>query len=165
MKRNRHYWTDVEKTALPAARSFSDLAAIALTVLERMPQPISQVCGPISTGGLGSIEKNIAVFDTTIDNLIQRGIMVFDQMPFEEHIFRIIENQRGTRQSSMLLEEFYRPIFESRHVSRLYFIHGWESSEGASWEHVLGQQLGMEIVYLPHLAHLAKGERNVQTTR
>lgn len=156
MKRNGHFWTDENKAALITARSFIDLSSVALAILARMPKPVAQVCGPISTGGLGSIEKNLVAFDATIDHLMQQGISVFDQMPFEDHIFRIVENKWGTRQNNMLLEEFYRPIFESHHVSRLYFIHGWESSEGANWEHKLGQQLGMEISYLPHLVHVSK---------
>jgi hypothetical protein len=148
MKRNGQFWTEVEHHNIKLAQTFSELVPVALAVLERMPKPIAQVCGPISTGGLGSIEKNLAVFDTTIDHLMQQGVVVFDQMPFEEHIFRIVENKWGTRQNNMLLEEFYRPIFVSRHVSRLYFIHDWQSSEGANWEHALGQRLGIEIMYL-----------------
>lgn len=148
MKRNGQFWTEAERDAIKQAQAFAELVPAALAVLERMPKPVSQVCGPISTGGLGSIEKNLAVFDAAIDRLIKQGIVVFDQMPFEEHFSRILNSQQGTRQNNMLLEEFYRPIFESRHVSRLHFIHGWQSSEGADWEHQLGQQLGMEIVYL-----------------
>lgn len=147
MTRNGQYWTAQDKAALPAATSFSNLAVIALSVLSRMPQPVSQVCGPISTGGLGSVEKNLAVFDTAIDRLIKQGIVVFDQMPFEVHFFRIMENGQATRQNNTLLNEFYLPIFESGHVSRLYFIPGWESSKGANWEHQQAQRLGLEIVY------------------
>lgn len=148
MKRNGQYWTHDDEAALPAARSFTELAVVALRVVARMPKPIAQVCGPISTGGLGNIAKNFGVFDATIGHLIQQGITVFDQIPFEEHIFRIIENRWGTRQNNQLLEEFYLPIFSSGHVARLYFIHGWDTSTGAVWEHQQAQQRGLEIIYL-----------------
>lgn len=147
MKRNGQYWTNQDKAALPAATSFSDLAVIAVSVLSRMPPPISQVCGPISTGGLGSLEKNLAVFDAAIDRLIKQGIVIFDQMPFEDHMFRIMEDGWGTRQNNALLTDFYLPIFESGRIARLYFISGWESSKGANWEHQQAQRLGLEIVY------------------
>jgi hypothetical protein len=155
MKRNGHYWTEEDKIALKAAQFFPDLAGIALRVLARMPKPIAHVCGPISTGGVGSIKGNLAVFDATIDYLIAQGINVFDQVPFEVPVFRIIGAKRGSRENNMLLNQFYLPIFESGHVSKLYFIHGWESSEGANWEHRQAQRLGMEIEYLePNLVHV-----------
>lgn len=151
MKRNGIYWTDAEKAALQAATSFSDLAAIALVVLARMPKPIRQVCGPISTGGLGSIEANVARFDATITMLIEDGYNVFDQIPFEEHIIRIPGRDWDRELNIRLLEEFYLPIFQSGHISILCFIPGWESSDGASWEHERGPEFGMEIQYLDHL--------------
>lgn len=148
MMRNERYWTDVDRAALLAAQFFSDLTAIALRVLDRMPQPIGQVCGPISTGGVGSIEGNLSLFDATIDRLICQGRIVFDQVPFEQPVFRIIGENRGSREQNMLLNQFYLPIFESGHVSCLYFIHGWKSSEGARWEHMQAERLGIKIEYL-----------------
>lgn len=148
MKRNRHYWTEEDRAALEAAQNFPDLTVIALRVLDRMPKPIAQVCGPISTGGVGNIEGNLVVFDATIDYLITQGHNVFDQVPFERPVFRIIGENRGTVTNNRLLNEFYLPIFESGNVSILYFIHGWESSEGANWEHRQAERLGMKIVYL-----------------
>lgn len=148
MKRNQQYWTSVELETLERATSFVDLVPPAMAVLGRMPQPIGQVCGPISTGGRGTIMANLAVFDATVDCLIQKGIIIFDQMPFEEHIFRIVENQWGSRQNNLLLNEFYLPIFESGRICCLYFIDGWQSSEGATWEHEQARRLNMHIVYL-----------------
>lgn len=65
MSRNHEHWTDSERELLETARlrgTFADLAAIALTILPRLPKPVGQVCGPISTGGLGSIEANLVRF-------------------------------------------------------------------------------------------------------
>lgn len=145
---NREYWTDEVRRAALEAKTFEELAQTALVVLKQLPKPVGQVCGPISTGGVGSIEGNLRRFQETIERLVRQGRVLFDQMPFEEHIFRVVENTWGARQNKLLLEQFYRPVFESRHVSTLYFIPGWESSEGAAWEHELGRQLQMEIVYL-----------------
>jgi len=158
MERNRQYWTDYDYSrALLEARSFVELAAIALRVIGRMPKPIGQVCGPISTGGHGSVEKNLAIFNATIDRLVMncrlitngKTVAVFDQIPFEEYLFRLVNQGRETRDNYALLEKFYYPIFTSGHISHLYFIHGWESSHGSVWEHKLGRELEMKISYLP----------------
>ncbi len=165
MQRNEQYWTQQDKLSLFSASTFSDLAIIALNVLAKMPKPISEVCGPISTGGLGSIEKNIEFFDAVIGLLMKRGLTVFDQMPFQEHIFRIVQNRWGSRQNNQLLNEFYLPIFQSGLVDQLYFMPGWETSEGATWEHEQAQSLGIEIVYIFMPSLLSEGDRNVHPAR
>jgi len=154
MKRNGHYWTEEDKAALAAAQDFPDLTAIAFRVLNRMPKPIAQVCGPISSGGYGSLEKNLAAFDATIDHLIAQKLNIFDQIPFERPMFRIIGQNRDELRHK-LLTDFYLPIFEAGLISRLYFMHGWESSHGATWEFEQAKRLGMEIVYLePNLVQV-----------
>ena len=146
--RNQSYWTPEDIAALETAQSFAELSQVAMKVLKRMPQPVGQVCGPISSGGLRSIEKNLKQFDETIAELISHGNTVFDQVPFEKYIFRLIETGRGTRDKDQLLKEFYLPLFESGLVSTFYFIPGWESSNGAKWEYQQAKRLGIRIVYL-----------------
>ncbi len=142
------YWRPENWYALKRTNSFGGLCGIALTILQRMPQPVGEVCGPISTGGQGSLEANLQVFSDTIDQLVAQKKVIFDQIPFEDHIFRIVNTGWGKRQNNQLLKEFYLPIFESGFVRTLYFIPDWQSSKGATWEHTQGQRLGMEIVYL-----------------
>lgn len=148
MKRNGQYWKQAEKDALRGATSFKELSSIALVVVARMPKPVGQVCGPISTGGLGSIEKNLLMFDKVVDHLIGQGLTIFDQVPFEDHLFRVIERHGGTRKGHRLLTDFYLPIFESGHISTLHFIHGWQSSDGSVWERKQAERLGISIVDL-----------------
>ena len=134
-----------------AAKTFAALATVALRTLERMPQPIGQVCGPISTGGKGSIKANLVTFAEAIEWLQGQGRNIFNQMPFEEHIFRIIDGGYNTQVNNQLLEEFYLPIFASNLVTTFYFIPGWESSHGATWEHEQIQKHGYAIEYLQQL--------------
>lgn len=148
MKRNEQYWAEEEKVALQIVQSFSELVPIAIAVAQRMPQPVGQVAGPISTGGLGSLEKNIAVFDATIAKLITDGLTIFDLTPFEKVIFRLRQGKDTTESNQALMQEFYLPLFNSGLIKKLYFIHGWESSEGARWERQQAQRLGMEIIDL-----------------
>ena len=142
------YWEAADYAALEEAQRIADMTAIGLRVAARMPQPVGDVCGPISNGGVGSIEGNLKVFRQTITRLTEEGNTIFDQMPFEEHIHRVVHDEFGQGAKTELLEGFYRPLFESGSIKRLYFITGWESSDGARWEHEAGQQLGLEIIYL-----------------
>ena len=121
------YWKIEDKDELQKAVTYEELAQIALRILGRMPQPIAQVCGPISTGGLGSIEENMKVFQETIQGLVDKGVTVFNQMPFEEPMFRIVRPPYNKGQPQ-LLELFYLPIFESGFVNILYFMSQWDTS-------------------------------------
>ncbi|TSC82591.1 MAG: Uncharacterized protein G01um101420_258 [Parcubacteria group bacterium Gr01-1014_20] len=133
------------------ARTFAELGCIAFEVLQRMdekvvPRSIGQVCGPITTGGRSSIVVNLREFSRYIELLQSKGLAIFDQVPFEKHLFRI----RGVnyQSDSTLLEDFYGPIFESGIVKILYFIPGWSSSNGAMWEHRQAVRLNLTIDYL-----------------
>lgn len=112
-----------------------------------MPKPIGEVCGPITSGGRGSIEKNLAVFSAAIKKLISHGKNIFNQMIFEDNLKKIWEG--GNRDNDTLLQDFYLPIFESGFIKTLYFLPDWQTSYGARWEHAQGKRLGIEIVYLP----------------
>ena len=57
------------KTAINSAESYSEMAKIALIILNSMESPVVELCGPIATGGLGSIEKNLERFDIKIKEL------------------------------------------------------------------------------------------------
>lgn len=143
----RRYWTARVYQDVKTSKTFFELSCIAIRILRRMPQPIGQVCGPITTGGLGSTRKNIQLFRRIIKK-IGRKYNIFDQMPFEEHFQRIIKTKHF-KNENQLLQEFYFPIFNSGFVETLYFVYGWETSFGARWEKKQGKRLGLKIVFLP----------------
>lgn len=145
--RNRQYWNEISYQEALLATSYGALGRVALAILYRMPPFVGMVCGPITTGGLGSLELNLLLFNETIETLVRLGVNLFDQVPFEEYIARIADDQ-GARNNHQLLREFYLPLLETKRITRLYFIKGWESSEGARWEHEQGKRLGIEIAYL-----------------
>lgn len=142
------YWTQQEISLLETATDFSELKDIALIVLRRMQRGIVQVCGPISTGGLGSVEANISRFDEVITRLTSEGENVFDQIPFEDSMHRIKEQRPCDGYNFALLEEFYAPIFESGLIWKFYFLQDWQSSVGARWEHEQACKLNIEKVFL-----------------
>lgn len=140
------FWTPSDRLRLRNSKTYADLANIALCILKRMPQPIGQVCGPITTGGVGTLLGNLREFRKTIRKLQRRGLNIFNQMPFEGpmQIIRAFPEMQGHN----LLVEFYLPIFQSGLVKTLYFHPDWRSSGGATWEHEKALELKMEIVYL-----------------
>ncbi len=141
------YWSKQDIQELAKAQTYTDLLTIAKRVLARMPRPIVQVCGPISTGGAGSMKKNLERFDRAIQVLRAKGINLFNQMPFEEPM-QLIRKREANGYSVKLLEEFYLPIFRDRLIDELFFLPDWQSSTGAKWEHEQGKRFGLKISYL-----------------
>lgn len=155
---NGKYWTVSDIQALDEARNHKDLLDIALRVIDRMPQPIVQICGPISTGGKGSIEENIAEFEKAISYFINMGENVFDQMPFQDAMVRL-KKQVIDGYDERILFEFYQPIFESGLIKNLRFLPDYKSSIGAQWEEEQGKRLNIDIVYLKQNWHLSNYEK------
>lgn len=142
------YWTEEDLQAVKDAKDFKELYIIAQRVLERMPQPIVQICGPIGTGGLGTVEANLEAFDKTIRSLQEKGLNVFDQMPFEWPMQVLKMKLDQSAYPHEILSDFYEPIFNSGLVKEFYFMSDWQSSKGATWEHKKAQDLGIKINYL-----------------
>lgn len=130
------------------AKTFEDLSKIALRIIKKMPRSVGIVSGPISNGGAGSVEKNLEIFKETIERLRRAGENVFDQMPFEEHMFRISQDKTYFKGEDQLLQKFYLPLFESGFIQTMYFIRGWQTSYGAKWEHGQAIRLSIGIRYL-----------------
>jgi hypothetical protein len=151
-----HHTTDLELFQIECEKTntFEELAALALMEMEKFTEGCDIVCGPISTGGVGSIEGNLKVFARTIDKLQETGHPIFTQLPYEEKIFSFRERWRAENPSRSedyympILEEFYRPLFQSGKVKRAWFINGWESSKGARWERDELANLQVEVIDL-----------------
>lgn len=106
------------------------------------------MCGPISTGGFGSIKANLNSFNDAIINLQSKNLNVFDQMPFEIPMKNLKYKLSGGEYMEDILTNFYLPIFESGRIQELYFLPHWQSSHGSNWEHEQAKRLGIKITYL-----------------
>jgi len=116
-----------------------------------MPKSIAIVCGPISTGGVGNVTDNLKIYENTIFKLSTQNKNIFNQMPFMK-AFDIITKKFGNtkeEKNQILLDKFYLPIYESGLITKMYFIHGWESSHGARWERKVAQKNNIIIEDLP----------------
>jgi hypothetical protein len=149
---DKEYVTQEHHQAIAKAEQYNHLVEIAFDILNRIPKPVEQVCGPFSTGGLGSVEKNMTQVQKAIAKLTSKGHNIFNWVIFEKQLGLIRKNsQKKTipEINQELLDEFYNPLHESGIIEVMYFIPGWESSHGASWERKQAKRLGIKIVDLP----------------
>ncbi len=142
-------WTEENIQKIELLETYADMKEIALQMLKDLPQPVVQLCGPLTTGGRGSFEANIEMFNEGIQFLAKQDKTIFDQRPFEIPMQKLKAVRKDSGYAYELLNEFYLPIFESGYVKELYFLPGWENSVGACWEHEQAQRLEITISYLP----------------
>ncbi len=150
--KSSYYWTWQDYLLVEKARSISELAVIALRIIGLMSKPIVQVCGPLSTGGLGSLSANQERFSLAINILHHRSrgcYRVFDQMPFQGAMARLTERRRKSGYPREILYQFYLPIFKSSNIQLAYFLSGWQESVGARWEHQTAPKYGIRIKDFP----------------
>jgi hypothetical protein len=148
-----HFWTDEERKRLNRAHSYEEAVEVALVILSRMNETgreVVQVCGPMSTGGLGNPADNLALFQLAINRALANNLMVFDQLPFQPMFHRLSQSRAGDGTYDWdILEVFYKKIFASRYVRRALFLPGWEGSIGACWERDLVTRLGLVVEDYP----------------
>ena len=146
------YWVPEDRLACETVSSCEVLAGVGIQILTRMKHdvgdtPVGMVCGPISTGGLGSQEKNLQALTYWIAKLVSSGHPIFSQLPFESALWRI-SNVSDCLGEFALLEGFYLKLFQSGLIGILYFLQNWQTSVGATWEHDQALALGIERKYL-----------------
>ena len=144
----KQYWKEEDFVALENTRSMKDMLSVAENIISRMSSGLSQVCGPISTGGKGSVEANLAYFNEFILQLQEKGVPTFYQIPFESNIYHLLKNVEYKQTQEHILLDFYLPLFRYGKIKELHFIPGWESSVGATWEYNTVKELGLEIVLI-----------------
>lgn len=150
MNSNNHpYWQLDEIEAVSKSSRLEEAVQISLKIIRRIPDPISMVSGPLTTGGLQSFEENLWLFGLVITKLSADGYYVFSQLPTEDLMVKVWRRWPEPRYCMPILEEYYRPIFESGLVKKVHFIPGWQRSFGARREREECYRLGIETVFLP----------------
>ena len=127
----------IEKIA-KRAPTFRDLTEMALKDLRLLGGRAEIVCGPITTGGYNNVVVNLLVFNYAIEVLQNYGRPMFSQMPYEagladlEHEWML--KNPGAPYCHPILTEFYDPLFRSKLIAQAWFLPGWETSKGSTWE-------------------------------
>lgn len=135
-------------------KNYEEIARSMVLELEKFSKEnntnIVQVCGPISTGGLGSVDENIKFFKKSIEKLEGAGYFVFDQTVFEDAMLKIktsrMENGLFKFYDWDLLNKCYIPLFESRLLNKMIFLPDFESSIGSKWEYDMALKNKIEIL-------------------
>lgn len=144
----RHLMRDNDHASIACAQSFHELLTIGIDLAKRLPPPAIQLSGPMTTGGLGTLESNVEFMRTATQSLIDQGHAVFDILVFHDTIMRLLEKRADQTYPFNLLEVFFRGMFASGHIHAVYFLPGWESSVGSRWERECVIELGLAIVDL-----------------
>jgi hypothetical protein len=133
------------------AETFEELSKIAIDILKCMPKSIAMACGPISSGGTGNLDTNLEIYTKTVNKLWDKKINVFTWEPFQNRLGVLKAKSGNTfkERNLTLLEGFYGPLYRSKLITKMYFIHGWESSHGSNWEINIAREVGIEIEDLP----------------
>ncbi len=143
---------------LVKATTFTEVGDVMISVLDEMHQkdpgtPIWQVCGPISTGGLGSVELNLLRLERAVHCVRSQGFRVFNQLPTESALGRLLlewkKRNPPDAYPTELLDDCYGRLFRTGKIYGLQFVDDWKSSRGSIWEYKLAIELNMEVEYLP----------------
>ncbi len=118
------YWKSEHHDALALVSTYAEMYDVVRKVIAGMPAPRGQVCGPISTGGAGLVEANLVCLGEAVTRLTEMGYTIFSQEPLQKHFGRIKKLQTDTefgQYNTALLDDLYRPLFESGEIHTLYF--------------------------------------------
>lgn len=166
--------TKKQRQKITNAETFTSLLQIAMKSITTARKKykgakVIELCAPISSGGKGSVEANLAEMNKAIKMLKKLNYILFSQMPYEEKIGELKKEQEKKTKRKLaynmnVLLDFYEPLFEKGYTDMLIFLPGWESSIGASWEHTKGKILGIKTRQLKdNWAELiAKGEKDIK---
>lgn len=148
------HWTEEHKKKAGEAKDFHDLIAVTLDALRSHPKekPLGIVLGPVSTGGLGSREKNSRALALAVEALREREHNIFNIVSLQQYLDPLIASshkpEKGAYQMD-ILDIFFYGIYNSKLIQEAYFLPLWETSTGARWEREHMPQFGIQIREYP----------------
>lgn len=142
------YITDRELADLAIARTVGEVAEIALAVLERMPQPVRWVAGPI-TSGERTPEENRKRLHRTILQYKEVGAITFNYLPFQRQALKILSRAKLENAQERLRDELYAPIFRSGRIAELRIMPNSDASLNVHWMWGFASAEGIPIKFIP----------------
>jgi len=149
------YWTPELLAELKAVEGdLPAMARIGIKIINSMPPDLHLVSGPITTGGVGTVEGNLLVFGRMIEYLANTAkLNVFSQRPFHEGLVAFHMEWAKTAKPGdycwPILLDFYAPLFATKRFKAFHFLHDYASSVGARWEYDQATQYGYDHIMLP----------------
>ncbi len=144
------YFTEADLLAIENANSFKELSLPAEVVIKRMGNNVVGLCDHFSTTDK---KDNTLIFNTTTEKLIEAGVLLFNEIPFEKKILDLRNkwslNKVGTS-CGPLREDFFRPLLKSGKIKTLLFLPNWELTYDSYWQNYEAMQNKISIVYLPY---------------
>jgi hypothetical protein len=149
MKPNKMiYITGVELAYLATTRTVGEVVEIALTVLQRMPQPVRWVAGPI-TSGERTPEENRKRLHRTILRYKEGGAVAFNYLPLQRRVMQILSRAKSANAQERLRDEFYAPIFKSGKIAELRIMPDSGASLNVHWMWGFARASDIPIRFIP----------------
>ena len=133
------------------ATSFGELLDIALQVIEKMNGRIVGICSPISTKR--NERDNFSVFNETNIAFEKAGVLVFNEIPFQEKIVELKNKWFAEHPEKMycdpLITDFYKPILKTGKIVKLFTLPEYEHPYVPYWEDLEAHLLHIPTVLFP----------------
>ncbi len=131
------------ETDLEEINSLKRLAERELQKIEKLPQPVIRVCGPLTCDGLEGYERNAQRLAQAEKILQSKGMTVWTFGEAEEEIFG-----KGYDHGN-IFTYFHKPILGSGLIQEAYFLPRWDKSNGATLERNISTKANVTIKEFP----------------
>ncbi len=153
MFRQNDHWLQEEHDETLRCDTFKQLAGVGIRILGEFKlksggKKVVMLSGPMTTGGLGTFEANMHVFGHCVDIARENGLRVFNQLPFQTAMIRILNLPKNPTFTTSeiypqtILDDFYWPLMQSGGIDCMYFLPTWETSNGATQEWQKAAEIG-----------------------
>ncbi len=151
------HWTPEDHRDVELSATMAHLAVPGIRMLRKLRQesPSGKVyllSGPMTTGGFGNFEQNMMLFEHAIEIARENGMCVFNQLPFQTGMIRLIGKPdnimfdgNGLPYPQNILDDFYWPLFECGELTDLLLFPTWTGSNGSTQEFTKALDLGISI--------------------
>lgn len=152
--RNCPYWKDRDLYLLNKVKTFEEIADVNDSVLERMPNNLIQVCGPISDLDKKTKELKEKIFRRSIAEYRRNGMIPFDHSYTWKTIDRLAQKwtEKNMGYCMPILEVVYTRIFNSGKISEVSFLPNlpiWQPSIDIEWERKNIPNFNIDILEFP----------------
>ncbi len=141
---------------MAGADSFLKLGSLAVHYYEDVAGlgNLHAVSGPVTTGGLGSLVRNLARIDWTVNRLtsLEENFHVFNPCFWEPRLGELqkkwMREHPGEAYCERLIRDFYWQVFESGLIVDARLLPDWGTSTGATMEKKYLEKLRIPLIRL-----------------